>query len=135
MKRKLLGVFGALLYGSFGMISGVAQAHADGDPGELILEGMTPEDMSSEDMEPAYTEARCIVPGSIECIERCLAIGATCSQFVLHPKRVEGGVGTLYRCKGGSRPFYTCSYRFANSDTCHFVRPGGPVMCGYEGGK
>ncbi len=109
MKRKFLGMVGVLVFGLFAGASGVAQAHSDVILEDIDSEDMPMQGMSSEDMEPAYAEVRCIVLGSYECMERCLAVGATCSQFVLHPKRVEGGVGTLYKCKGGSRPTYTCS--------------------------
>lgn len=130
---KILLTFTAFLVGALccvlTMVAASAEAYGDSEQDELILE-----EMSSDEIEPVYKEIRCFRPGSADCMEACAGIGAYCAQFVLHPKRVEGGMGQLYWCKGGSRPTYTCSYRFANSDTCHFVRPGPLVLCGYEGG-
>lgn len=137
MWKRLLGVGAFLIYGSFGLMNvgaEVAQAHVAGDPEEMILELETSDDQTSDDMEPAYKEVRCRVPGSFACMEQCYGIGATCSQFVLHPYRVESGQGTLYWCKGG-RPTYTCSYRFANGEHCHYLKPFGIPYCVYEGGK
>ncbi len=140
MYKRFLGLIGVVLFGTFGMLSGVARAHQDVIPEDMISEDTLSEDwvmevMTSEDMYPAYTEIRCREPASNACVAACAEISAYCSHYILHPKRVEGGIGSLYRCKGGSRPTYTCSYRFANSDTCHFVKPIGPTFCGYDGGK
>lgn len=129
MNKRLLGACGFLLFGTFGMLSGVASAHQD-----VVVEDMISEDMISEDLDPLYTEVRCLAPGSFACMEACGAIKAYCSQFILHPYKVESGTGALYWCKGGW-PTYTCSYKFPNADSCHFVKPIGPKFCAYEGGK
>lgn len=128
MQNKLLGLGAFIIYGAFGDMSigaRVAQAQVEADPEEMILEEMNSEGLHSQDIDPAYKEVRCLIRGSFDCMAQCVSIGANCSQFVLHPKRSDGGVGSLYWCKGGSWPTYTCSYRFPNGEHCHFVRPIG----------
>ena len=140
MHKRFLGLIGVVLFGTFGMLSGVARAHQDVIPEDMISEDTLSEDwvtevMPSEDMNPAYTEIRCREPASNACVAACAEISAYCSHYVLHPYRVEGGMGSLYWCKGGSRPTYTCSYRFANGEHCHYLKPLSIPYCVYEGGK
>jgi len=65
MSRKLLGVCGFLLFGTFGMLSGVAQAHHDeqGAPTETITlqgDGLQRQEMSDEERERRQEECNTV---------------------------------------------------------------------------
>lgn len=82
----------------------------------------------------ADPQHRCAVPASDACVQHCASIGAYCVHRADHPRSPSSGVGDLYWCKGGW-PTYTCSYKYANGDNCHWIYPLGTQLCLYQGGK
>jgi hypothetical protein len=73
MHRNLLGVCGFLLFGTFGMLSGVAQAHHDeqGAPTETIIlqgDGLQRQEMSDEEKERRREEC---ATAYLACVDWC----------------------------------------------------------------
>jgi hypothetical protein len=83
------------------------------------------------------TYVRCLGLDPTACAIKCNAIGAYCVELASHPKKSDGGIGTLKQCMNNTS-MSTCTYCYSNKDVCSFIYVlGRPVwsLCNYTGGK
>jgi len=136
MRRKVLGMVGVLLFGSFAASSGAFAApfpEPDSEPLEMCVDESALTDDYS--VEPAALKVFCLKPEyGAPCSNRCIAAGLGCAPMHTHPYKSGVGWGLLFSCN--TLAFgHMCGFQFANGDACYV--PSGPLppYCVYTGGQ
>lgn len=134
MRRKLLGICGVLLFGSFTSLSGAFAAPVP-EPALESLDMCTDDGECQEAVEPAALKVFCLKPEwGAPCSNRCIAAGLGCAPMHTHPYKSGEGWGLLFSCN--TLAFgHMCGFQFKIGDACYVPSGPLPAYCVYIGGQ